>query len=330
MGVGKLIGKIFGGGESERGQILLRAYGKLPLYSEYRRLELAPGLPTTFSRWLDEGRLAWMRGAAAREAGAVQTSRVIFRAADSREVVVASVWDSRDSLGRVFPFSFFITCPVEALGATSAQRWVSALSLFRTFDRAHLELSTLCAGGDFYRQYRQRAVTIPDGELDSRVETIRSDAARPPAAEWFDAAALDSSIALADWLASLQYRANRWRSQPQLAQELAVSFPLSSSVPAGVQVLMWLDWLEPLISKVGRTPVIFAPGDDAGNGRCLHVLLREPMPDDFQLLTSDQSSYGFVEHLETAPPTTAGAAPAPAEPPTGSFAQWLLNNAAGA
>lgn len=328
MGVGKLIGKIFGSGESAApGALPLRAYGKLALYSEYRRLELAPGLPTAFSRWLDEGRLAWMRGAATREAGVVQSSRVIFRAADSREVVVASVWDSRDSLGRIFPFSFFVACPVEALGATSAQRWVSALSLFRSFDRAHAELSTLGAGGDFYRQYRQRTLTISTDDLDPRVATIRADAARPSAAEWFDGAGFESRLPIDQWLGGLLYRARRWKSQPQLAQELAISCPLSSGAPPGVQVLMWLDWLEPLIARVGRTPIVVAPDDANVAGRRLSILLREAMPDDFQLLTSDEPSYGFVEHLDQSPTAPAGGAPDAVPPPGGSLAQWFVENA---
>ncbi|RMF85807.1 MAG: DUF2094 domain-containing protein, partial [Planctomycetota bacterium] len=176
MGVGEFIGKLFGGGDADKNVAVLRAYGKLPMYAEYRRLEVAPGAPSQFSQWMDAGRLAWVRSPQKSENGVTRPTRLMFRLPDAKEVVVASLWDSRDSLGRVFPFSFFIVCPPDALGANALERWASAVSIFATLERAHGELAQLGSGGDFYRLYAKRAVLLRPDDLDERVSRLLADA----------------------------------------------------------------------------------------------------------------------------------------------------------
>ena len=99
MGVGRLIGRLLGG-DADKSDAILRAYGKLPLYAEYRRLEVSPGTPTAFSQWMDAGRLAWVRSPSKSETGATRPSRLLIGLPDTKEAVVASVWDSRDSFER--------------------------------------------------------------------------------------------------------------------------------------------------------------------------------------------------------------------------------------
>ena len=41
--VGNFLGKLFSGQPDNGNHALLRAYGKLPMYAEYRRLELSKG-----------------------------------------------------------------------------------------------------------------------------------------------------------------------------------------------------------------------------------------------------------------------------------------------
>ena len=100
MGVGNLLGKLFGS-DANKNEALLRAYGKLPMYAEYRRLEVTPGTPTAYSQWLDAGRLAWCNAPSKTQDGQTRTTRLLIGLPDSREAIVATLWDSRDSLGRV-------------------------------------------------------------------------------------------------------------------------------------------------------------------------------------------------------------------------------------
>ncbi|MFQ5806265.1 MAG: hypothetical protein ACE5I3_07440, partial [Phycisphaerae bacterium] len=122
---------------------VLRAYGKLPIYAEYRRLEVSPGTPTAFSQWMDAGRLAWVRSPSKSEASTTRPSRLVIGLPGTKEAIVASVWDSRDSLGRAYPFAFFVVCPPEALGRDLLQRWVAAASIHHAFDQLYFQLHSL-------------------------------------------------------------------------------------------------------------------------------------------------------------------------------------------
>ena len=169
--VGQFFGKLFSG-HSSPGEVILRAYGKLPLYAEYRRLEVSPGLPTMFSQWLDEGRLAWMRSSEDNAKGTTLATRVVLHWSVSREWLIANIWDSRDSLGRVFPFAFFIVCSPESLGNTLLERWTSCVAIHEFFDQAHAQLARVGTGGDFYRLYRQRAVPTQPPDYQAEVHQL--------------------------------------------------------------------------------------------------------------------------------------------------------------
>jgi len=326
-GLGSFLGKLFGG-EGDRNPAVLRAYGKLPFYAEYRRLEVSPGTPTAFSRWLDEGRLAWVRSPTRSPQGTTRASRLLIALPECREVVVASVWESRDSLGRVFPFSFFVVCPPEALGADPLQQWVAADAIHGLFAQLHAELHHLGSGGDFYRHYHKRAVPLRPDDADARLERFKAAAAAIVASDWFEAAALDHSIAPAEWYAGLLRRMRRWSAQPAAACELAVSCPLARGASYAVQVVLWLTWLGGLIRRTGRQPRLIVPAEGASPPGCLHVLLRDLMAEDYQLLTSDEAAYGFVEHLAARPAFPPEAGPLPlVEPPTAGLLDWFSRNA---
>jgi hypothetical protein len=209
MGVGQLIGKLFGG-EAGRNEAVLRAYGKLPIYAEYRRLELSPGTPIAFSQWLDAGRLAWVRSPSKSGASTTRPSRLMVGLPGAKEAIVASVWDSRDSLGRVFPFAFFVVCPAEALGGDLVERWVVATGIYRWFDRLYGQLHSLGSGGDFYRFYQKRSIALRPDDLAEQVEALRAAAAGIAAESWFRSVRFDGQITPATWLAGLLRRAERW------------------------------------------------------------------------------------------------------------------------
>ncbi len=403
--VGNFIGKLLGqpGGAANANEAPLRAYGKLPMYAEYRRLEVAPGAPTLFSQWMDAGRLAWVQAAAQRgEPGNVVPSRLALQLPGAKELVIASIWDSRDTVGRVFPFSFFVTCPPDALGAEPVEKWASALSIFRAFDQAHSEINIIGRGGDFYRHYRGRTVVLRPPDLADRVRSLMQQAAQIDAQAWFagarfaardgqattskpqaaaapaasveqaaasspeaaapadqqpapgapagsvaqpqpasaagapapsqpatavagasgmDGASTSGGVTAKDWFSSLARRSARWRSQPADAAQIAVGCPLSDGPSPDAQIALWLRWLEPFARQAHRTPGMIAPA--GRDGRAGYLVLRDIMPDDFQLLTSQAADYGFVDDLSrpgTAPPDAASVVP-----PQGSLLSWLAS-----
>jgi hypothetical protein len=338
--VGQILGKLFSG-QAGRNEAALHAYGKLPFYAEYRRLDLAPGTPTAFSQWMDAGRLAWARSVPTATAGNVYASRLLIRLPQTREVVVASVWDSRDSLGRAFPFAFFVVCPPEALGDDAFQRWAAAFAIQATFERFHRELAVLGRGGDFYRLYQKRTVVLRPDDLAQRTKRLRYDAGTITADAWFKAAL--GNLDAGEWFSGLLRRTQRWKSQPGSVSELALSVPLARGISCEVQALLWLSWIAELIRKAGKSAWLVAPAEAELGRTALHILVRDLLPNDFQLLTTDAGDYGYVENLaqvpqagslpaDSSPPdSSAGESPpkdSPAEtPPTGSLLEWLTAHA---
>ncbi len=325
MGVGRLIDKLFGV-EGDRNQTPLRAYGKLPIYAEYRRLELAPGAPTVFSQWMDAGRLSWVRSAGKSEAGTTRASRMLVGLPDAKEAIVAGVWDSRDNLGRVFPFAFFVACPAQALGEDPIERWVAASAIHRVFDQVYAQLPALGSGGDFYRRHRKQMITLRPENLDEQVRAVRRDAARIMVEPWFNALALDGEVTAANWFAGLLRRGERWKSQASGLAELAVSCPLARGIPYGPQVVLWLEWLGGLFKKIGKTPWVVVPPEDERAAPTLNLVIRDLLPEDYQLLTTDDRSYNYVENL-TSPPTVEGGAPLSSDTPTDSVLTWFKQHA---
>jgi hypothetical protein len=322
MGVGRFFEKLFRGDEPA-GDTVVRAYGKLPMYAEYRRLEVAPGTATLFSRWMDEGRLAWAKSPTRSPHGATRPTRLMVRLPETKEAIIASVWDSRDSLGRVFPFAFFVVTPIDALGANPLVQWTAAASLHRAFDRMHGELSTLGTGGDFYRHYAKRSVPLRGEDLEERVNALYEDARQVGIEEWFGGLGLDKSVTPAAWFDGLMRRADRWRAQPPSLAEAALSCPLAAKLSYGAQLVVWLQWIGPLLQKSGRTPWIVMPAENSA-ASSVTLLIRDLLPDDFQLLTSDADAYGYVEKLAAVP---AGAGEALRAAPGGGFLDWVIANA---
>ncbi len=327
MGVGQLIDKLFGG-NGDKNEAVLRAYGKLPFYAEYRRLEVSPGTPTAFSQWMDAGRLAWVRSPAKSDSGATRPSRMLVGLPGSKEAIVANVWDSRDSLGRVFPFVFFVVCPPEVLGSDPIERLVTATSIHRSFDRLYTRLHSLGSGGDFYRLYQKHVISLRPDDLAERAGALREEAAKIAAEPWFKALALDGEVAPAAWFAGLLRRSQRWKAQSSSLGELAVSCPLAKGISYGTQVVLWLEWLGGLFKKIGRMPWLVVPMENEQPAPDLTLVIRDLLPDDYQLLTTDGRVYSFVEHLSSTPSIEAAeTAPSAAEVPSDSVLTWLKQHA---
>lgn len=325
--VGQFLGKLFAG-QSGKNETVLRAYGKLPLYAEYRRLELAPGTPTAFSQWLDEGRLAWVRSMSDGARGSTRTARIVLRWPDSRDLVLASIWDSRDSLGRVFPFAFFAVCPQQALGENRLQYWAACLGMHERFQKYHARLAVLGGGGDFYRVYSKQIIPIRPDDLAQRAADLLDQARAITLEDWFESAPL-GQVKPGEWFAGLLRRVERWKAQPESVGRLALSCPLAAGIPCDVQAIVWLEWVAALPRPGNTEPwLVLPPADSPAPGR-MQIVFRDLIAEDFRLLTTDAETYDYVEDLAKLPSSTANAADGPQTAlPSGSLLEALVRHAA--
>ena len=314
-----ILGKLFGG--ESKSETLVRAYGKLPFYAEYRRLEISPGAPTVFSQWLDAGRLAWAKSPSKSAEGSVRSLRAVVRVPGGKELVVASLWDSRDSLGRTFPFCFFVIVSADALGADPIEQLISAWGIQAKFDEFYGEIRSLSGGGDFYRMFRQRVVPTRPADLAERVRAVMEAARAIPAAAWLSRWVHNVPGDRSGWFAGAAAKTEWFRSHPQSMGDAAMSFPLAAGFPVAAQAAMWLDWASPSLSKLGKAATIIAPAQESGSSS-VHLIIRDVVPDDFQLLTNDDGAYGYVERINVGS--------TPFTVPPGSLMDWLRGAGAGA
>lgn len=307
-----ILGKLFGG--ESKGEVLLRAYGKLPYYAEYRRLEIAPGAPTAFSQWLDAGRLAWAKSTTKAPSGSVRTLRAMIRVPGTKDIAIASIWDSRDSIGRVFPFCFFVIGAPDAFGATPMERWASATALCTQFDRYYVESRSLSAGGDFYRLFDKRTLPSKPADVADRARG-NVDAARAiEAGAWLRSWVHNAPGDRLGWFTGAAAKSEWFRNHPDSMADMAMSFPLAAGFPLAAQASLWLDWAAPAIVACGKAASVIAPAIESGSPD-LHLIVRDVVPDDFQLLTTDDTGYPYVERISHN--GQAGVAP------NGSLLDWL-------
>ncbi|MFN0134521.1 MAG: hypothetical protein ACKVS9_00215 [Phycisphaerae bacterium] len=289
-----ILDKLFGG--ETKGEALLRAYGKLPYYAEYRRLEISPGAATAFSQWLDAGRLAWAKSPSKGPAGSVRSLRAMLRIPGTKEIAIASIWDSRDSLGRMFPFCFFVIGTPDSFGATPAEQWAAATTLCTQFDRYYVELRSLGGGGDFYKLFNKRTLPTKPTDIADRARG-NVDAARAiDAGAWLRSWVHNAPGDRHGWFTAAATKSEWFRGHPDSIGDVAMSFPLAVGFPVAAQASLWLDWASPALTKVSRTPSVIAPSLDSGSPD-IHLIVRDLVPDDFQLLTTDDAAYSYVERI---------------------------------
>jgi hypothetical protein len=310
--------KLFGGTSDAPGAVPLRAYGKIRLYAEYRRLEVAPGTPTLYSQWLDAGRLAWVKSPTKTATGVTRATRLLLQLPGAKETVIASLWDSGDNLGRVFPFSFFATVPTDTLAGGPLDVWLAAAALQPQFDAAFAEIHQLAGGGDFYRRFQKRGVDIRPRNGGEAANELRTKAAAADFESFFRRTMGESGPQPGLWLASIKRRLSRWRENP--ASTGALTLPISSGPSQAEDVALWLAALP--ATRVGGLSLLWhVSGTDAR----LCVLNRAATAEDFQLLSTDADRYGNAEHLANLIPTAADAPLAPLPVPSGPFSAWLAN-----
>jgi hypothetical protein len=90
--------------------------------------------------------------------------------------------------------------------------------------------------------------------------------------------------------------------------------------------VLWLEWLGGLFKKIGRAPWVVVPPEDERAAPTLNLVIRDLLPEDYQLLTTDDRSYNYVENL-TSPPTVESGAPLSSDTPTDSVLTWFKQHA---
>jgi hypothetical protein len=153
-----------------------------------------------------------------------------------REWVIARLWDSRDSLGRKFPFCFFVVCPQGDIGDGPLERLGATVHYARAFDAAWRERGSL-SGRDFAKVYGDFAIEPPPERAAAETAELRR-----AAETWESGADVGDPIAIG--VSAAAGRIGELR-QPGAVRRFCGA--LSEAGAAEAQAAAWLSWLEPAL-----------------------------------------------------------------------------------
>lgn len=296
--VGKMLKGLFSSGPHD--SAVVRAYGKLPMSPEYRRLECDRGVAASFSRWIDTG---WGQARTRDQHSKMMPARFCGLFPGQKEHVTASFWDSRDSGGREFPFTFFLTVLRNSLGPDGPSRFAQVLGLWDAIEAMRGELAELARGKRFDAIYRDRHILLAKETVDEDRRALIRQVEAIPLGDFAEALAQRVGTSdLQNWLEMLSQSLPRWKDQMR-DTGLAIRCPISPRWSPAAQVIAWIQWLETNLDGRAWPDTIIMPqlgraeaGETDDSPEAV-LLFRDLTAEDFQLLTNWASAYEYADSV---------------------------------
>jgi hypothetical protein len=336
----------------------LRWFGKLPTYSDYYRgpqpQRIAVGDPGSnggdawaieFNDWVMKGYEIYHTRASNSAAGGspaghrhgtprLPVSGCVLRLPKSGMTVLASIQDyGGDAANRPFPLCFYVGLPTAQWPGPTSDGLAGAIRVLGQLMGLRREVIRFCnTPGRFESVFGNR-----DLELDGINGDTHDNG-------WIRQAA---AISMTDWLAAARsgggqgsevggrdlnpdtwcQLALRWGEHIRRLESPefnpTLSFPLAAGLGWEVQTAGWIRWLESRMDLKRRTLSLIVTDEPAEAPARLVVIAREPMADDFLLLTRLGGTLPYLDDLsvvrdeepaETQPPSAEDAQPGAAVP----------------
>lgn len=312
----------------------LRWFGKLSTYADYYSSKADEEWAVEFNDWVLKGYelfLGRQRGAG-QHGGRLPIGRLVLRLPKSGMTVLASVQDyGGDMRGRPFPLCFYVGVPTEQWPGPTSDRLGGAARVLAELDDLQREVTRFFkAPGRFDGVFGGRRIALDGLDGDSRDTTWTARAKQLPLAEWY--AGVRDGLAAPDaasWmkLTSLWGDAIAGHGKNSDEFEATLRFPIAGGAATDVQTAGWMRWLETRMELGKRfLSLVYTQGSAGAAGR-LTVVAREPLVDDFLLLTPLADTLNFVDDVCKVG-ARQGAAPAggtadAAEPAAETQGSWL-------
>jgi hypothetical protein len=304
----------------------IRWFGKLPTYADYYTSPTDAEWASEFNEWVLKGyeifharmlgrRPSTVGGGAA---GNTQDVRLhpagcVIRLPKSGMTVLASVQDyGGDMRGRHFPICFYVGVPsVVWPGPTSDRLGMATQAVQALMGLRHDVMRFFNSPGRFEAVFSKREV-----DLSGLLDAISSDGWRSQAgaltfSQWFDAARPSPNVeAVGQWLPLVERWGEHIAANDGSSFEPTLRFPLAMTLPLEPQLAGWMRWLEARMELQDRylsLVVTTTAQKDIGH---LTVIAREPVPDDFLLLTPLAETLPYLDSLTSVQGNGAGEAAA--------------------
>jgi type VI secretion system ImpM family protein len=311
MSTGKFFRALLGGSASGAFEMALSTYGKLPIYKDFLRSNLAGPESVAMKTWLDRGFSRYWEDRDSCRDTTIEPHAFMLLLPETSHTILGYLWGSHDSGGlRRFPFAVFGTLP-PVRGAASALSHLMAIAAAARDLRSLQEMIAGLPSVDAFNERARRLglrIDIPDE--DDALQRLRKELSG--ITEVAFAESLYGAEAATRWPALLNFIARA--ADLDNSGSLAARFPASDLLPVPCQAALYARLI--VRSDGKRRPALgamMAPGRPGGGVVLLDRFLRA---DDVLLLNPDLEDFDFVEDLRKGTPKSISTdGPAPADRP---------------
>jgi type VI secretion system ImpM family protein len=282
-------------------ELPVSCYGKLPIYKDFLRENLAGKDAQAFKKWLDRGISHYWGEREGYRGETIYPHGFLVRSSDTSSYTIGYLWGSHDEGGlRSFPFCLFVSLPAgrESFPPHSILEVVDAAMIAgRQWRQDAARLATFQDFTRWSRGLRLKTTIRPENEVASEVLSASEDMTIGDfiAGLWNEDADLE-------WPALLSYL-HRYRGRVAAgghASDLAARFPTSDRLPMILQAQIWSLLIERFDDRRERPVQFLVPAYDDRAG--ITVVLRELRPDDVFAFHPEMPSNEHIEDFRTAIP----------------------------
>jgi type VI secretion system ImpM family protein len=276
-------------------------YGKLPVYKDFLRSNLAGREAQAFKQWLDKGVSHYWGERDGYRGVTIYPHGFLLRYPGTARYVIGYLWGSHDEGGlRSFPFSLFIAVPAGREAFPPHSVFEILESVMKAGPQWRQETTRLSSFQDFKRwSWNLTLKTILRPEQDV-VSEIMGKAEKTSLGQFTDGLWDDDGDL--EWPALLAYLGrHQERIEHHLhACDLAARFPSSDRWPLVLQAQYWTLVIERFDKRRERPVQVLVPAYDSNAG--ITVLLRNIRPDDVFALHPEMPMNESIEDFRDTVP----------------------------
>lgn len=310
----------------------VRWFGKLPSYPDYYSSHVDEEWAVEFNDWimkgfeLYQGRLS----GADKSHQRLPVSGMVVRLPKSGMTVLASLFDyGGDMRGRPFPLIFYTGVPSVQWPGPTSDRVGAASSIIQELTSLRSNVTHfLNSPGRFESSFGDRQIDLDELAGDGKDGGWSSESSSLLLVDWFDQIGL--ALGTEDrcaWLRAASAWGQNLATHESDSFEPTIRLPLAMGLSLDVQIAGWIRWLESSMNIQRRFLSLLVTGEPGQGLGYLTVIAREPIVDDFLLLTSLAETLPYLDDLtrleipaDTQPPEGSATAALPFEAPD---ARWL-------
>ncbi len=284
----------------------LRWFGKLPTYADYYRTQGDEAWTVELTDWMLKGFELYCGRQSGEGHRPVRLTNAVclLRLPESKMTALAAFFDfGGDTRGRPFPMCFYVGVPTEQYPGPSLNGLAGALKVLGDLRELRRDVELFTASNSsiddvFGSRVFDLSILDANSDANSKSADIWAGADQIQWSDWFERIKPMLRVKeTTSWLDLVESFGANLIERESGAFEPTVGFPIADRTPFEIQVVGWIRWLGHRLDLSRRSLSLIVSGDlDQGPGS-LTVVTHDLIPEDFLLMTSQESSLSYLDSL---------------------------------